>query len=276
VFGDSFMAGGGLSDHQTFTAQFARRTGLKVYNHSYSGSFMEMAWAYFASADRLAGAPLRVIVGAVEKTLGEKRKEPSALRSVSRWARRLLDASPLALASRASLGVLRESLRLPVEPANGVSIGRLARGGTMVLDLRARRPAQMTVIDDVMKLRSMLGSRTELVMLLVPNKADVYATLLSDLTPPPAAPPESRLDALAAALAAHGVKVVNLRPLMRAEAARREKAGNRPTYWLDDSHWNEAGVALAVDEVVRAIGASTPPEGGGRRAAAASGPAPAD
>jgi len=53
------------------------------------------------------------------------------------------------------------------------------------------------------------------------------------------------LNRLERALRAMGVPVLNLTPLLSAEAARQLKHG-RYLYWPDDVHWNARGIALAA------------------------------
>ncbi|HOO22031.1 MAG TPA: hypothetical protein PL011_11660, partial [Kiritimatiellia bacterium] len=56
------------------------------------------------------------------------------------------------------------------------------------------------------------------------------------------------LAAIAAGLSEAGVPVVNLMPVFR-EAT---EAGQR-LYWRDDTHWNDAGIALAAEELWRKV-----------------------
>ena len=89
---------------------------------------------------------------------------------------------------------------------------------------------------------------TALVVLLVPEKEQIHL---------PTLPPEHRqalargpelLADIAAGLSAEGVPVVNLMPVFQEATA----AGQR-LYWRDDTHWNDAGIQLAAEELWRVV-----------------------
>src|SRR5205807_1659054 len=56
------------------------------------------------------------------------------------------------------------------------------------------------------------------------------------------------LDRLEQDLRAAGIPVLNLTPLISAEAAR-DLRHDRYLYWLDDIHWNARGIALAAGAI---------------------------
>ena len=57
------------------------------------------------------------------------------------------------------------------------------------------------------------------------------------------------LAAIAQGLDAAGVPVVNLMPVFQEATARGERL-----YWRDDTHWNDAGIRLAAEELWRVTG----------------------
>ena len=49
-------------------------------------------------------------------------------------------------------------------------------------------------------------------------------------------------------LQAQGIPVVNLMPVFRNATEQRQRL-----YWQDDTHWNDAGIRLAAEEIWRVI-----------------------
>lgn len=93
------------------------------------------------------------------------------------------------------------------------------------------------------------------IIVLIPDKEQVYRDLLPPEARAGGEPPPSCLDEVAEGLRKEGVHVVNLLPAFREAAARGELL-----YWPDDTHWNDAGMELAA----RLIGAeilALPPDG---------------
>ena len=90
----------------------------------------------------------------------------------------------------------------------------------------------------------------ELLVLLVPEKYNVYYPLLSEKGEPPPEG-ESRLDHLEMDLHRSGIPVLNLTSPLRSQAAeglqRREY-----NYWIDDTHWNRLGIETATTAILRA------------------------
>jgi hypothetical protein len=90
-----------------------------------------------------------------------------------------------------------------------------------------------------------------LVVVLVPNKYTVYHRLLADPLPS-AVEPGELLQRAEVELRAAGVVVVNpTRALERAAVSGLER--HEYVYWRDDTHWNERGVAIAAEEIARAV-----------------------
>jgi SGNH hydrolase-like domain, acetyltransferase AlgX len=88
------------------------------------------------------------------------------------------------------------------------------------------------------------------VVLFVPRTVAVYGDLVSPQQP--ALAWEAHYRALQAQLEAEGIVVVNPIPALRREARARLARGEY-IYQLDDTHWNAAGIAVAVDEILRVV-----------------------
>lgn len=107
-----------------------------------------------------------------------------------------------------------------------------------------------TVSGVIQRLQRQLDQRDiQLIVVLIPEKEQVYREWI-----PPHVEAElgpfysSPLPALARELQEAGIQVVNLLSAFEAATARGERV-----YWRDDTHWNPAGVELAVDAVWQLI-----------------------
>lgn len=91
----------------------------------------------------------------------------------------------------------------------------------------------------------------ELAVIIAPNKELVYRRYMPQSIP--MVNPESRVDALAAYLA--GATTV---PLVWPEAELRALSETQPVYYKYDTHWNEAGAAVASAMLLQALGQPAP------------------
>jgi len=108
--------------------------------------------------------------------------------------------------------------------------------------------ARTADVSGVLTLQAALRARRmALKVVLVPEKYTVYAPLLEH---PPADPDELYLNHVEQQLRSANVPVVNLLPAFRLEAVTAAAAG-RAVYFSDDTHWNAAGVRLAVGTILK-------------------------
>jgi hypothetical protein len=87
----------------------------------------------------------------------------------------------------------------------------------------------------------------DLLVVLLPNKYTVYGPLLRERIEPG---PPYYLDRLETSLQRAGVPVLNLRPLLQAQAKTEWDRG-RLIYWKDDSHWNRLGIDFVAEQIVK-------------------------
>lgn len=87
-----------------------------------------------------------------------------------------------------------------------------------------------------------------LVVLLVPEKEQIYIRALPEEERQALAQGPELLAAIEGGLKAAGVSVVNLMPVFQEATARGEQL-----YWRDDTHWNDAGIRLAAEELWRVV-----------------------
>ena len=278
MVGDSFMVSLGT---QTVAQALAAVGAVRVYNHARPGTgpFLELR-RFIASARfepppqvvvwnltaRELGAPLfrRQAVAAwfdrslaADATPGVKQRPgilwdhlaPAALREA--WPNTSLAAYFSRKAWRKiKLGVFRE---WPAEVlgADDPEFGPMLFYGENLRVLPLLGPetdasAVMRTVEHVA--RGLRDRGTALVVLLVPEKEQVHAEALPVRHRRALADSTDLLDAIAAGLSEAGVPVVNLMPVFR-EAT---ETGQR-LYWRDDTHWNDAGIRLAAEELWREV-----------------------
>lgn len=85
-----------------------------------------------------------------------------------------------------------------------------------------------------------------LVVLLVPEKEQVFARALPEADRRALAQGPALFAAIEAGLKDAGVPVVNLMPVFQDATAKGQRL-----YWRDDTHWNDAGIRLAAEELWR-------------------------
>ncbi len=85
---------------------------------------------------------------------------------------------------------------------------------------------------------------TSLVVLLVPEKEQIYRAALPEDVRNSLAHGAAMLAGIQQALEAENVPVVNLMPRFEAETEK-----GRRLYWRDDTHWNDDGIRVAVEEL---------------------------
>jgi hypothetical protein len=87
-----------------------------------------------------------------------------------------------------------------------------------------------------------------LVVLLVPEKEQIYSRALSPADQKALARGPELMSAIQTGLESGGVPVVNLMPTFQEATARGIQL-----YWRDDTHWNDTGIRLAAEELWRVV-----------------------
>lgn len=114
------------------------------------------------------------------------------------------------------------------------------------LDPEGDAPA---VVSTVLKVAKGFRERGEtLVVLLVPEKEQIHVGALSAEDQNALARGPELMAAIESGLTSEGVSVVNLMPVFQGATARGERL-----YWRDDTHWNDAGIRLAAEELWRIV-----------------------
>ena len=272
VVGDSFAAGCGVSDWDTLSSQLANHlSGRGVYN----GAGRDPKWNRTSELiQRLHMRNGLVIWELLERTeLPESvQSEPSesggaitkiaspnsetylALEESKIWIHSFQNYSPLSIFLTRGIRKLENGSWLPNPLEDVVLVARLQNGETMLfLKLDVQRFYQPvhdkgTYLSEINSLVHATGN--ELLVLLVPEKYNVYYPLLSEkgLSAPEG---ESRLDLLEKDLRRSGIPVLNLTSALRSQAVEGLKKGEY-NYWIDDTHWNRVGIQTAAAAILQA------------------------
>jgi hypothetical protein len=272
VVGDSFAVGCGVSDWDTLSGQLmSHLSGRRVYNGAGGGAQWKMTNEVIQRLQMRDGLVIWVVLD--RSQLAESvRAETSdfskvaariasptsetyrTLRALKHWTQSYLAYSPLSIFLTRGFEKVENGVWLPNPLEKVVHVAHLRNGDSMLfLDFEVQyfyRPLHDsgTYLSEISALVHATGN--ELLVLLIPDKYDVYYPLLSEKgeSPPEG---ESRLDHLETDLHRSGIPVLNLTSPLRSQAAeglqRREY-----NYWIDDSHWNRLGIETATTAILRA------------------------
>lgn len=246
LVGDSFSVGSGVDGDQTLSSQLGRLIGAGVYN---AAGIEPTPAALIAIADRLKMKEGAVIYEYLERNdppaIAAPRIDPNGpparlLRKAKNSIFGYFSVSPFQILAGRFLKRLQNDAVMPNPYSANVVEGRFVSGDEMlflpadVMRAEKRRPVSGEYWS---RLRGMLAARRlDLIVVLVPTNYTVYG-----------APSEAGayLARLQEDLARRGVNALDLTPSFREEA-RLRLARRDYLYWLDDTHWNPEGIALAA------------------------------
>lgn len=267
VCGDSFTTGVGLSDSETFCAQFSELSGLKSYNGG--EVFGSDCWpdieapikrlqlkdglVIYQQTERrdlpvVANYGGEGLFGVVKRWLRRDDDVSRQLRKFGRLGRDIFYYSPLQIFATRLLMTAYDGHVLP-NPSAGMVIVRRLRDNQPFLFLPEEeqnfgRERAMDVSFFVELNASVRATGNELLVVLVPDKFNVYHPLLRDHDSK-ASNQTPYLAALGEKLRQSAVSVLDLTPVLREQAAAALDAGNY-IYHPDDTHWNERGAGRAA------------------------------
>lgn len=272
VVGDSFVAGYGISDDETFPVRLSAATGLRMYNAGGPYAYLQtvralkarlgmhqgpvvVVWTEAEPVDQLSHAAAIAEEGDVETRLlnAVLAERGDRLRS---WLRGWWYTSPARIVAEKAFLALANDRILPNVYASRVAERRVQSGKAMLFypsDVDGfHRHRDIGEARDYLMSTSTALSREgmEPLVLLAPSKYTVYYPILTEPKPAPGDPVHP-LTVLEADLRAHGIPALDLTPSFQ-EAARRGLADGHDIYWRDDTHWNGLGTALAADLARRA------------------------
>lgn len=261
--GDSFAVGSGVRDDETLSAQLSALTGCGVYNAGIDqhritpGEILTLAGRLHLRSRYV----IRLYTEDAEIPLSPTRRgmlvsavvahTPAHVLNAIGRLRGLLAVSPLQSLGGRARKVVANGRILPNSYASNVVRATLSNGETMLFraaQVRNFYGRRALTLDYWRLIRADLQkAHLDILVVVVPDKYRVYRPFLIDQAP---ANPEADnyLDRLDRALQAMGIPVLDLTPVLSAEAARYLERG-KYLYWLDDIHWNARGIALAAQAI---------------------------
>lgn len=279
VAGDSYMlAGPGFE--RTFSARLEQQSGQPVYNYSYEGRGSFWGLMRFLLSERFQDREPRVLIwslierdiagdyfAGVEAHLDYFAGLHTNQSNTLRFNWHALQPKSL----KSSLPSTSAYAQLASRRWNEIryfALGRFTRfvteaaapvdGKEMLLYYPAidsmRWSPKTRFLSQAIRIIKLLDHMAkergiELVIVLIPDKERVYSDLIPDRFNQPDLPIRPTiLPEVEQSLAEAGIPVVNLLPSFLAARA----AGQR-LYWLDDTHWNPAGIDLAVEKTLPVI-----------------------
>lgn len=278
MVGDSFMLSLGT---QHVAEVLGDISGHGVFNHGRRGAgpFMEMP--KFIDSDRFQPPPKVVIWNLAGRELGGQffQRQPvdawfahvdawaaykkDIVRNPVRWRRlspdRLNKAWPntsvLAYFSRIGWGQIKLAVfhawPRDVLGADDPRFGPILfyRENLRVLPLLTPENDAPGVVETARKVaQGFQANGMKLVVLLVPEKEQVFVRALPAADRQALAQGPALFAAIEAGLKEAGVPVVNLMPVFLDATAKGQRL-----YWRDDTHWNDAGIRLAAEELWRVV-----------------------
>ncbi len=270
--GDSFAVGSGVSDGDTLSAQLSRLSKKRVYNGAgpppkwkrtkelLERLHMRGGLVIWETSEREA-QPESVrtesrVIGVAPKTVSPIRKKYPILQKLDLWTDSVLAYSPLGTILSRVFRKMENAVWLPNPSEKLVLVGYLRNGDSMLFlpseveNFYRPKNDSPNYLAEINALVHCSGN--DLLVVLVPDKYNVYHSLLRDEQQ---APPESKshLNQLEEDLQRLGIPVLNLTGALRSQAAeglqRREY-----NYILDDTHWNRIGIQTAAMEILRVWG----------------------
>ena len=262
VVGDSDMAGSSLSDEETFSRVLENKMNLPIYNYAPASIL-----AFLADERFQKNPPQVVIWEAVERTINagnfnsygalprnahfvrgqatSKKTPAPSPRLTNFWAQDLYHEIVWRLCGH------HESAIGHIDLNSGMLF---YQPGVQVLQQGANRRGLAEVVAGVDRIRQILADRDiAMIFLPLPDKENIYQELL----PEPVRPSEQPafLEQLLVTLRDQGINTIDLYVPFRtaAPAFLQSRRDHDSLYFLDDTHWNSQGVALAVEETSRHI-----------------------
>ncbi|MDY0150333.1 MAG: hypothetical protein RBT03_09655 [Kiritimatiellia bacterium] len=277
MVGDSFMVSLGT---QTVAQVVADIGHIGVYNHARRGSGPFLELRRFLAVDRFDPPPRVVVWNLTARELGAPLFQRQAVQA---WFDRTLavDAQPSAAASRILWDHLAPAVLRNAWPntsltayaarqawrhiewqvfrewpsdvlgADDPQFGPMLFYGEnlRVLPLLTPEADAPPIVQTVASVAEGLRDRgITLVVLLVPEKEQIHARALPLEQQQALARGPELLAAITAGLTSNGIPTVNLLPVFEAATARGQRL-----YWRDDTHWNDAGIRLAAEELWREV-----------------------
>lgn len=251
LIGDSFVVGMGDSQADTLSAQLTRDHGISTYNLGHPGDISDYlaTWHAFRTRHPNSGHGLLFLFEGNDFETDYKPARTETPGLIARWTGRyngfftgsdLYRATKSLYARATKAGGIAASDNVRIVSLAGKSMGLYTPYVTA-----SQRP-EFTPPPAMDKDLAELAGQVEHIF-FIPTNYRVYARHLGqpDL-------PHAQWQALAATCARNGWRCTDLTPALVAASDELLKRGEF-TWWLDDTHWNRAGIAVAAQVVAERL-----------------------
>lgn len=269
MVGDSFLVG----TETTLTQRLQERHGIQAYNASFSGSgplvyAEKVTWARETlSKDSciavfyFEGNDFRTTNAA---DLATRDAVPTGMQEVARGYTRLIRGN--SEWSKVFSGLLTRSHEIfrqrgmswgsSAPPAAETTLTRSVGGQPMVFLRGYAEVVRRRSFDDNGFIKSRLAAARPDLVVFIPDKFRVYASLVDDS--PETDLPHAQWQFLKDAADELQIEAVDLSQPM-VDQSRELLAVGRTSFWRDDTHWNRFGEDIAADVLKDVLAASTTP-----------------
>lgn len=269
VVGDSYAAGSGVSDQETLSAQLSNLMGETVYNGAtYRGHWATtkflidrlqmrnglIVWEFSERwlVPETVRSETRIRSRNARLYASQDAEQSELLRRYGHWADDFSAYSPLSIFIDRMLRNVQNDVWLPNPSRRNVVINHLSNGDPMLFlpdevdafyNPHYENSSYFSEVNDLIH-----RTGNELLVVLVPDKYNVYHSLLKEAAPSPLS--QSHLDHLEQDLIHAGVSVLNLTSALSLQASEGLK-NKEYDYFIDDTHWNRLGIHVAANAIVR-------------------------
>lgn len=252
LIGDSFVVGMGDSQADTLSAQLAREHGVPAYNLGHPGDISDYL-AVWRAFRRQHPGPVRAALFLFEGNDFEAAYKPAKTERPSPLARHagayygfftgsdLYRVTKSLYARATKAGSIKASDSVRIETLAGQKMGLYTPYIAVSARQQVKLPAALRA--DLIA----LAGEVEQVF-FIPTNYRVYARHLGAPTPP-----NAQWQALSKLCEQQRWRCTDLTPGLTA-AADAALARGQFIWWLDDTHWNRAGIAAAAAVVAREAG----------------------
>jgi len=266
ILGDSCGVGLGTTQERTWPALLRERHGLRVYNLSIPGGSPWQGYIHLASeAGRLRFHPGSVVLVTVfsgndlDDYYPDKEVALADLPWNNAWAS--LGVRAGTMIKRSPLFLLATRLRHGTRSETKVLVRALPEGRPILFyapyAANRGRPAEMVRRQDnyprlVRTLENIMQTAAEngltMAVALFPSKEEVYGWVIDGARCGEGNSGPTGLGvALATSCREKGINFFDLTPMIIAAADKAWEESGDLVYWIDDTHWNEAGHGLVAD-----------------------------
>jgi len=244
VIGDSFINGTGMSQENTFVNQLSKKTRLKVYGLA---PFTFTNWVNLVETGVIK-KPKQLIFSCAEKVIPEvydaRVNNFSKKEQIKTWIKKSNIAIPI---DRFFRFYILEWLRAKINHSHGIGIQSSVFKKMFFLKgqkIHKRSNKElMNMVDAIVSYKEYCNShQIKFLFLPMPNKESVYF----DLVPLKDQPDYLiKLDSI--------LKNKNICSVNSLSVFNKNRKANNFLYHLDDTHWNEDGVKIIVEEVAKLL-----------------------